>query len=178
MNNRDTYINNITHISLVSNLALYVPENWKWIRASCWNIHTFEREFSKVDHCLYFKGVTTENGHPNLYCNMTPESRKRAVREPSRGRPLLENSSLKHSKATTDKFVESRALLFSITCSTYEKYTWRNAKHIQKRQTHLLAREDVIYDLWPPGFSWKNALFVGLKRLGAKTSWLTENRQS
>jgi hypothetical protein len=25
----------------------------------------------------------------------------------------------------------------------YDTYTWRNAKHIHKRQTHFLVREDV-----------------------------------
>jgi hypothetical protein len=32
---------------------------------------------------------------------------------------------------------------FSITCCKCDTYTSRKAKHIHKRQTHLLAREDV-----------------------------------
>jgi hypothetical protein len=33
---------------------------------------------------------------------------------------------------------------FSITCYTCDTYAWRKAKHIHKRQNHLLVREDVI----------------------------------
>jgi hypothetical protein len=46
-----------------------------------------------------------------------------AVREPSQRRPLLENGYLKYLSATTDKLVETRALLFSITCYMCEMYT-------------------------------------------------------
>jgi hypothetical protein len=31
----------------------------------------------------------------------------------------------------------------SITCYMCEMYTWRKAKHIHKRQTHLLVRQDI-----------------------------------
>jgi hypothetical protein len=32
---------------------------------------------------------------------------------------------------------------FSVTCYMCDMYTWRKAKHIHKRQTHLLVRDDV-----------------------------------
>jgi hypothetical protein len=32
---------------------------------------------------------------------------------------------------------------FSITCYMYDTHTWSNAKHIHKRQPHLLSGEDV-----------------------------------
>jgi hypothetical protein len=34
-------------------------------------------------------------------------------------------------------------------------YTWRKPKHIHKRQTHLLVREDVTWGLWAQEFSCK-----------------------
>jgi hypothetical protein len=56
-------------------------------------------------------------------------------------------------------------------CNTY---TWQKAKHIHKRQTHLLVRED--YDR--SGSVEKKILDVSLKGLGAKMNWLVVNRQS
>jgi hypothetical protein len=43
-------------------------------------------------------------------------------------------------------------------------YTCRKAKHIHKRQTHLLVREDLAEK--------QKSLVVNLKGLGAKMNWL------
>jgi hypothetical protein len=46
-----------------------------------------------------------------------------------------------------------------------DTYTWRKTKHINKRQTHLLVREDVTYGLWSQRFSWNK--FSGRESQGA-----------
>jgi hypothetical protein len=40
---------------------------------------------------------------------------------------------------------------FPIRGSKCDTYTWRKAKHIHKRQTHLLVREDVSKDFYRRG---------------------------
>jgi hypothetical protein len=67
---------------------------------------------------------------------------------------------------------------FSITCYVFEMYTWRKAKHIHKRQTHILVREDVTKGLLPQVFGWKKYLVVSLKGSGAKANGLAVNHQS
>jgi hypothetical protein len=49
-------------------------------------------------------------------------------------------------------------------------YTRRKAEHIHKRQTHLLAREDVRKDYDRKGSDAKISLVVSFKGLGAKTN--------
>jgi hypothetical protein len=49
-------------------------------------------------------------------------------------------------------FVYSVKEIVSIACYMCGTYTWRNAKNIHKRQTHLLVREDVKYVLFLWGF--------------------------
>jgi hypothetical protein len=50
-----------------------------------------------------------------------------------------------------------------------DTYTWRRAKHIHKRQTHLLVIEDVNVRTMAAK---KKSLVVSLKVLDAKTNWL------
>jgi hypothetical protein len=57
-------------------------------------------------------------------------------------------------------------------------YIWRKVKHIHKRQTHVLVREDVTYGLLPQGFSWKKSLVVSLKGPDTMTTWLKVNLHS
>jgi hypothetical protein len=61
---------------------------------------------------------------------------------------------------------------FLITCYLWVIYSCRKAKHIHKRETQLLVREDVISGLLPQEFSWKQSLVMGLKGPGGKMNWL------
>jgi hypothetical protein len=56
-------------------------------------------------------------------------------------------------------------------------------KHIYRRQTHSLVREDVTQGLWPQGVSYKKKkkkipVLVYLQWLGGKTNLLAVSRQS
>jgi hypothetical protein len=64
---------------------------------------------------------------------------------------------------------------FSITCYMCDTYTWRKAKSIHKRQTHLhVWHKD--YDR--KGSAGKKSLVLSLRELDAKMNWLAVNRQS
>jgi hypothetical protein len=46
-----------------------------------------------------------------IYCDMTPECQKCAVREALQRCPLLDNGSLTHVSAAMDRLVETKAFL-------------------------------------------------------------------
>jgi hypothetical protein len=43
----------------------------------------------------------------------------------------------------TDDIYKVQKEEFSITCSMCDTYIWRKAKHVHKKQTHILVRKDV-----------------------------------
>jgi hypothetical protein len=62
---------------------------------------------------------------------------------------------------------------FLVTCYMCDTYSSRKVKHIHKRQTHPLVRENVTQGLSPQEFSCKKTLVVSLK-----TNLLAVTRQS
>jgi hypothetical protein len=61
-----------------------------------------------------------------------------------------------------------------------DTYTWQKVKHIHKRQTHLLVREDVHkdYDRRGSVAKKKKTSAMRLEGLVTKMNWLVVNRQS
>jgi hypothetical protein len=62
---------------------------------------------------------------------------------------------------------------FLITCYKCDTYTWRKAKRIHNRQTHILVREEVRYmrTITAKVQLKKKSLVVGLKGFDSKTEW-------